>query len=277
MSQDERRTIGLDRPIHLEWMDAAAGSLADGRSPKEARDFVWKLLDGAVAGKTAQSARGKTLTVISRVWLTVPAAARPLRDSALKVIAHASADDRLALHWALLSATYPFFLDVASQVGRLLSLNSDFSVGQLTRRVVEAWGDRSTLRPAIQRLVRSMSGWGVLALLIFFILVLRFMHRLRPIERVLVFPMALVPNLWGLWNMLFIASHSRTHLPIGLHGALLPFVLAPLGILLLHVLDFPALPLFAHIFPIAAPIGLIAYYLVWKYLVHFLNAVLGIA
>ena len=163
MSQDERRTIGLDRPIHLEWMDAAAGSLADGRSPKEARDFVWKLLDGAVAGKTAQSARGKTLTVISRVWLTVPAAARPLRDSALKVIAHASADDRLALHWALLSATYPFFLDVASQVGRLLSLNSDFSVGQLTRRVVEAWGDRSTRRPAIQRLVRSMSGWGVLA------------------------------------------------------------------------------------------------------------------
>lgn len=97
-----------------------------------------------------------------------------------------------------------------------------------------------------------------------------------PIERVLVFPMAFVPNLWGLWNMLFIASHSRTHLPIGLHGALLPLVLAPLGILLLHVLDFPALPVFAHIFPIAAPIGLIAYYLVWKYLVHFLNAVLGI-
>jgi hypothetical protein len=98
-----------------------------------------------------------------------------------------------------------------------------------------------------------------------------------PIERVLVFPMAVVPNLWGLWNILFVASHTRTHLPIGLHGALLPFVLAPLGILLLRALNFPAIPDFSHIFPIIAPIGLIAYYLVWKYLVGSLNEVLGLA
>ncbi len=98
-----------------------------------------------------------------------------------------------------------------------------------------------------------------------------------PIERVLVFPMAVVPNLWGLWNILFVASHTRTHLPIGLHGALLPFVLAPLGILLLRALNFPAIPYFSHIFPIVAPIGLIAYYLLWKYLVRSLNEVLGLS
>jgi hypothetical protein len=98
-----------------------------------------------------------------------------------------------------------------------------------------------------------------------------------PIERVLIFPMAVVPNLWGLWNVLFIASHERTHLSIGVHGALLPFILAPLGILLTHALDFPPVPHAARIFPIAAPIALIAYYLVWKYLVSFLNGVLAIA
>jgi hypothetical protein len=98
-----------------------------------------------------------------------------------------------------------------------------------------------------------------------------------PIERVIVFPMAVVPNLWGLWNMLFIASHQRTHLPIGIHGAVLPFILGPLGMLLTSALNV-RFPDFAwHIFPILAVVSLITYYLVWKYIVHFLNALLGLA
>jgi hypothetical protein len=98
-----------------------------------------------------------------------------------------------------------------------------------------------------------------------------------PIERVIVFPMAVVPNLWGLWNILFIASHQRTHFSIGVHGALLPLVLGPLGILMTLLLNF-TIPGFAtHIFPVAAPVALVAYYLVWKYLVSSLNHILGIA
>lgn len=98
-----------------------------------------------------------------------------------------------------------------------------------------------------------------------------------PIERVMVFPMALVPLLWGLWNVLYIASHSRTHLSIGFHGAILPFLLGPLGIVLTLALHFEIPGFAAHIFPILAPVAVILYYLIWKYVVHFLNGVLGIA
>jgi hypothetical protein len=109
-----------------------------------------------------------------------------------------------------------------------------------------------------------------------------------PIERGLVFPMALVPALWGLWNMLWLGSHASTHLPVGLHGAVLPLLLLPagatiassLGILVLgshgmtwfQASDVP----YAWIAPgfLAA---LAAYYLVWKYIVGFINRVLGIA
>jgi hypothetical protein len=98
-----------------------------------------------------------------------------------------------------------------------------------------------------------------------------------PIERVIVFPMAVVPNLWGLWNIAFIASHERTHLSIGVHGAILPLILGPLGIMMTLLLNF-TIPGFArHFFPIAAPVGLIAYYLIWKYFVASLNQILGIA
>ena len=109
-----------------------------------------------------------------------------------------------------------------------------------------------------------------------------------PIERALVFPMALVPALWGLWNMLWLGSHQRTHLPIGIHGAVLPFLLLPAGVILatclgvfrigasgvmwFHACHVP----YALIVPCFLAV-LIAYYLVWKYVVGFVNRVLGIA
>jgi hypothetical protein len=97
-----------------------------------------------------------------------------------------------------------------------------------------------------------------------------------PIERVIVFPMAVVPNLWGLWNVLFAALHERLHLSLGLHGALLPILLAPLGMAVAGILNFQ-IPAFAgHVFPFAAPFALIIYYLAWKHLVGSLNAELGI-
>lgn len=98
-----------------------------------------------------------------------------------------------------------------------------------------------------------------------------------PLERVMIFPMAVVPFLWGLWNMLFVVSHSRTHLSVAVHGAILPFVLGPLGALLTHALNFEIPNFASHVFPILAPVGIIVYYLVWKYIVGFFNAVLGIA
>ena len=98
-----------------------------------------------------------------------------------------------------------------------------------------------------------------------------------PVERFIVFPMAVVPNAWGLWNVLFVAWRRHVPLSLGLHGALLPILLAPLGLVASAALNF-SIPGFAtRAFPILAPVALIVYYLAWKYLVGFLNRVLGLA
>jgi len=98
-----------------------------------------------------------------------------------------------------------------------------------------------------------------------------------PIERVIVFPMAAVPNLWGLWNVLYVAFFSRRHVSLGLYCGALPLVLGPLGYAIARLLDFPVPHFIGSVFPIALPIGLALYYLAWKYIVGFLNAELGIA
>lgn len=97
-----------------------------------------------------------------------------------------------------------------------------------------------------------------------------------PVERFVVFPMAVIPNAWGLWNILFIAWRRRVPLSLGLHGALLPILLGPLGLVASGILNF-SIPGFAlHIFPVLAPAALILYYFAWKYFVGFLNRVLDL-
>lgn len=129
----------------------------------------------------------------------------------------------------------------------------------------------------------------VLPLLLIAFIVLRFgMQVTFPIERGLVFPMALVPGLWGLWSMLWQWWRERTHLPLGFHGALLPLMLAPAGVLIgtqagVVVLSASSVTWFNDITVpylliacfLAAAIA--AYYLAWKYIVGFANRVLGIA
>ena len=93
------------------------------------------------------------------------------------------------------------------------------------------------------------------------------------IERLLVFPMAIVPNLWGVWNMFYVRLESR-RLPLGIHGAALVLLLAPVGFTLARALEIgvvtPGLALSV------APVGLVAYYLLWKHIVGFLNQLLGV-
>jgi hypothetical protein len=108
--------------------------------------------------------------------------------------------------------------------------------------------------------------------------VLRYVYNFPvPVERFIVFPMAVVHNLWGLWNILFVAWRRRVPLSLGLHGALLPILLGPLGLVASALLKFSIPGFAAHAFPVLAPVALIVYYFAWKYFVGFLNRVLDLA
>jgi hypothetical protein len=95
------------------------------------------------------------------------------------------------------------------------------------------------------------------------------------LERMIVFPMAAVPNLWGIWNVLYVALVRRgARWSIGAHGAVLTLLLLPAGVALSHALlvEVFTLPRVAAVLPVA----LVLYYLIWKHVVGFLNRLLGV-
>ena len=154
-----KRTIGLDRELKLRWLDIAAGLSHVERDKVALRA---RLMETLADEAPAHFVRVKTCTVLIRIWLTVPPEHVELRDRAFDLLKAIPPDRRMIVHWGMLLLAYPFFRDVASAIGQAASLQEEINRGQISRKVIETWGERTTVKRSILRVFQTLTDWGVL-------------------------------------------------------------------------------------------------------------------
>jgi hypothetical protein len=154
-----RAVIGIDRKIKRAWLDVLLDHLAKTTEPEELRRFMDDRLAEELPGAAS---RAKSVGISLKIWSGIPANRLHLRDRAVALLPKISGRERVWLHWGMTSLVYPFFRDTAEVVGRLLTLQDDFTTAQVQERLIKKWGDRATTKEAAQKLLNTLVDWEVL-------------------------------------------------------------------------------------------------------------------
>jgi hypothetical protein len=156
--------IGIDRIIHLDWIEKTANLVMAGNTKTSINDILQDMLKHNLSGGKAgvRGSREKTITILMKIWLNVPHELEEFRDDGLMILQGLPRKNRLAVHWGMALAAYPFWGAVATHTGRLLRLQGTAAAAHVQRRLKEDYGERETASRATQRVLRSFIDWGVL-------------------------------------------------------------------------------------------------------------------
>lgn len=153
------KMLGFDRQIKKEWLDVTMELLTEGKSTQHIREMQERFMALDLPGKDS---RRKTRLVISRMWLDNNTKLVPLRKRALEILKENPEIDTRVFHWGMSIATYPFFRDIATIIGKLIALQGNFKVSQVHDRIGKIWGGRSTLTRACSRVIQTMIMWEII-------------------------------------------------------------------------------------------------------------------
>jgi hypothetical protein len=159
-----KQQIGFSQRIQLEWLEFTANLVLAGHSKDKIQQELQTMLSDklSIGGKSKRGNREKAITILMKIWLTVPKSLEPLCDDGLQLIKTLSSEYHLAIHWGMSMAVYPFFGVVAETVGRLIRLQGNVATSEVFKRIKEIYGQRDTIIRPTQRVIRCFADWGVL-------------------------------------------------------------------------------------------------------------------
>lgn len=161
-------SLGIKHLIRLEWMEKVVELLQGDMTGPEIRqdldDYLSSRKQSGGVGIRGPIQYSMAVPILMRSWVKPAVELIPFVNAAKKLVRKPilNKSERTAIHWAVLSAAYPFWFNVAVQVGRLLNLQDHITRQQIMRRLKEHYGDRQTVIRNARYVIRSFVAWGIL-------------------------------------------------------------------------------------------------------------------
>ncbi|MEE4357185.1 MAG: hypothetical protein V2I97_12020 [Desulfococcaceae bacterium] len=165
MTKKRYKKLGIKQTIQPDWMDRVVQMLLAGMSETEIRkdldDYLSTQKQSGGIGERGKKTYGLAIGILSS-WFGREKELKKFCEKALDLAKTLPPSDWLPLHWAVISASYPFWFHVAKQVGRILNLQDKITQKQIFDRLKEQYGDRETVARNARYTVRSFVAWHTL-------------------------------------------------------------------------------------------------------------------
>ena len=165
MTNQRFEKLGIKQTIQIDWMDRVVQMLLAGMSESEIREdldeFLSNQKQSGGIGKRGKKTYSMAISLLSS-WFPKDKELKKFCANALDLAKSLQPSEWLPLHWAIISASYPFWYNVAKQVGRILNLQDKITQRQIFDRLKEQYGDRETVARNARYTVRSFVAWGTL-------------------------------------------------------------------------------------------------------------------
>ena len=165
MRGTRHESIGIKQAIRFEWMQKTANLLMAGLDAKTIRQELHEFLADRKGNGSEGTRSNQTRTFVANnlttSWVSPDPELIPFRDAALAFL-RKNPSMALAVHWGMVSVVYPFWFNVARQIGRLLALQDQLTQTQIINRLKEQYGDRQTVSRYGRFVIRSFIAWDVL-------------------------------------------------------------------------------------------------------------------
>lgn len=166
MTSQRHQSIGIKQTIRYEWMQQTAAMVSIGHEALVIRQKLHDMLAEKTGrgGIGVRSINTRTFLVnnLMHIWVQPPDELLELRGAALNLL-NDGEKASTPIHWALISAVYPFWYQVSFQVGRLLALQEEITQAQIFARMQSKYGTRQTVSRYTRYVIRSFVAWGLIS------------------------------------------------------------------------------------------------------------------
>ena len=153
------KMVGLSRNIKLQWLNKVVELEQEDLTTEERKEQLNEYLSFEIGSPTVLR---KTREILMNIWEYENDYSAKLREEGLSLIAKYP-ENRVAIHWCMLLAAYPVFVDLCKMIGKMSEFTDEITLKQIKEKIFDEWGERSTLFHSIDKIISTLKDLGVLS------------------------------------------------------------------------------------------------------------------